>query len=147
MSSITTVNNSDDDSEIDMIFGVTARAIRYSDSDDDTISYESLKYENGLKERFKTISQNNMKERPTTPQINSLAIANGGCITVYENTIKENIKESLAAVSMASIIEKDEMMLEDMNSRGAHKEIEYVWKTGTSRAVVGRRSYKVGFCL
>lgn len=128
------------DSEQELTYGVSARAIHYNDSDDDTISYESLLYENGLKQQFKTICQLNTGDRPTTPQIHNLAINNGGSITVYNNTNQV----SSTAVSMATMSEQDYMNRE-MHKLCCRELIKAVW-TGKQTAVKIRRG-KVGFCL
>ena len=141
-------------------YGITALAIHYSDDDDDIISYESLQYQKGLKEHFKTICENNVGNRPTTPEIKKLAIDNGGRITMYESTqsLKIDKKEFSFAFSMSDLASKskDELteLINDMEMRGAYDEIEALWQAVDGDAwwarkmiALKQRRRKVGFCL
>lgn len=125
---ISSISDSEDDE-----YGVTASAIHYSDSDNDTISYSSLQYENGLKEQFKNNYEKNMGERPTTPEIRRLAINNGGRITVYKEDVAAQQLQTTYAISMSDLSamsEQDQMkLLNDMEGRVDPEELCALWET------------------
>ena len=146
-------------------YGVTASAIHYSDSDDDTISYTSLQYENGLKIQFKNNYEKSMGERPTTPEIRSLAISNGGRITVYnsgemvhEEDMADPSLQTTYAISMSDLSgmsEEDQIkLLNDIERRCDQEKICAVWEKvrgdtlwRVNKTAAKRLRGKTVFCL